>query len=107
LYESCELDGAGYFKQVRYITYPLIKPMILLATVNTLGTQYKTFDLIFTMTQGGPGDLTYTIPINMTKVAFTYGNFGSAAAMGGIFTVVVIASIVLVRWMLRGEEYEY
>lgn len=107
LYESCKLDGAGYIKQVRYIIYPLIKPMILLATVNTLGTQYKTFDLIFTMTQGGPGDLTYTVPINMTKVAFNFGQFGNAAAQGVIFTVVVMISIVIVRAFLRGEEYEY
>lgn len=107
LYESCKLDGASYIKQVRYITYPLIKPMVLLATVNTLGTQYKTYDLIFTMTQGGPGDLTYTVPIYMTKTAFTYGNFGNAAATGTIFTIIVAISIIVARWMLRGEEYEY
>lgn len=55
LYESSKLDGAGYWKQVRYITLPLIKPMILLAAINTLGTQYKSYDLIYTMTQEAPG----------------------------------------------------
>lgn len=107
LYESSKLDGAGYWKQIRYITLPLIKPMILLAAINTLGTQYKSYDLIFTMTQGGPGDLTTTVPIRMTKMAFSYGKFGESAAAGVVFTIVVVASILLVKRLLRGEEYEF
>lgn len=107
LYESSKLDGAGYWKQIRYITLPLIKPMILLAAINTLGTQYKSYDLIFTMTQGGPGDLTTTVPIRMTKIAFSYGKFGESAAAGVVFTIVVVASILLVKRLLRGEEYEF
>lgn len=107
LYESAMLDGASYWKQIRYITLPLIKPMILLATINTLGTQYKSYDLIYTMTQGGPGTLTTTVPINMTKMAFSYGKFGESAATGVIFTIVVMASILLAKRFLRGEEYEF
>lgn len=107
LYESSELDGASFWKQMFYITYPLIKPMILLATINTLGTQYKSYDLIYTMTQGGPGNLTTTVPIIMTKTAFTFGDFGNAASQGVIFTIIVAASIILVRRLLRSEEYEF
>jgi len=107
LYESGELDGASFWKQMTCITYPLIRPMILLAAINTLGGQYKSYDLIFTMTQGGPGTLTYTVPIYMTKTAFNFGKFGNAAATAVIFTVIVALSIVLVRSLLKGEEYEY
>lgn len=107
LYESSGLDGASFWQQMFYITYPLIKPMILLATINTLGNQYKSYDLIFTMTQGGPGDLTTTVPIVMTKTAFTFGDFGNAAALGVVFTVVVAISIIIVRRVLRSEEYEF
>ena len=107
LYESSELDGATYWKQMWHITYPLIKPMILLATINVLGGQFKSFDLIFTMTQGGPGSLTSTVPIVMTKRAFGFGEFGNAASIGVIFTFTVAISIVIVRYILRGEEYEY
>jgi raffinose/stachyose/melibiose transport system permease protein len=107
LYESSYLDGAGFMQQMRKIGFPLIKPMILLATINTLGAQFKSYDLIFTMTQGGPADLTTTVPIVMKKTAFIYGSFGSAAAMGVLFTIVVAVSILLIRWCLRGETYEY
>lgn len=107
LYESCKLDGAGYLKQMTTITFPLIKPMILLSAMNTLGAQFKTYDIIFVMTQGGPGTLTYTTPIHMTKMAFTYGNFGYSAAMGAEFTIVVIFFILLTKRLLKGESYEF
>ena len=107
LYESGSLDGAGYFTQMRLITYPLIQPMILLATINTLGSQFKSYDLIQTMTQGGPGNLTATVPIVMTKTAFNFGYFGRAAAQGVIFTLAVALSIAIVRRLLRGETYEF
>ena len=107
LYESSYLDGASFFRQMFSITFPLIKPMILLSAINTLGAQFKSYDLIFTMTQGGPADLTTTVPIVMKKTAFMFGNFGSAAASGALFTGVVAASILLLRFILRGESYEY
>lgn len=107
VYESAKLDGASFWQQMFLITYPLIKPMILLATINTLGGQYKSYDLIQTMTQGGPGNLTATVPIIMTKTAFTFGKFGEAAAHGVIFTIVVAISIILVRSVLRSEDYEF
>ena len=107
LYECSYLDGANFLTQIRKIVFPLVKPMIQLATVNTLGAQFKSYDLIFTMTQGGPANLTTTVPIVMKKTAFSFGKFGPAASLGVIFTVVVAVSIVVVRRSLRGETYEY
>lgn len=107
LYESSHLDGASYLQQTLQITFPLIRPMILLAAMNTLGAQFKSFDLIYTMTQGGPANLTMTVPIIMKKTAFIFGSFGSAAAIGVVFTIVVALSLILLRRSLRGETYEY
>jgi len=107
LYEASIVDGAGFWKQMFKITYPLIKPMILLTTINTLGRQYKSYGLIYTMTNGGPGTLTTTVPITMIKTAFGWGYMGKAAAMGLILTVVVAISILITKYVLRGEDYEY
>ena len=107
LYECSRLDGASFMQQMTKAVFPLIKPMIQLATVNTLGAQFKSYDLIFTMTQGGPANLTTTVPIVMKKTAFAFGKFGPAASLGVLFTIVVAVSIVLVRRSLRGETYEY
>ena len=107
LYESSYLDGASFSCQVKRIILPLIKPTILLSAMNTLGEQFKSYDLISTMTQGGPADLTITTPLYMKKVGFLFGQFGSAAAIGVIFTIIVSFSVILVRRLLRGESYEY
>lgn len=107
LYESSYLEGASYHQQVMKITLPLIKPTIALAAISTLGGQFKSYDLIFSMTQGGPADLTTTVPIVMKKYAFSFGSFGTAAAMGVLFTIVVAVSLIALRWSLRGETYEY
>lgn len=107
LYESSYMDGAGFFKQTFSITYPLIKPMILLTSINTLGLQFKSYGLIKTMTNGGPGTLTATVPIQIVKTGFGYGYFGSAASMAIILTIVVATSILITRFVLKGESYEF
>lgn len=107
LCESCELDGGGYFQQMTHLILPLIKPMVLLSVMNTMGAQFKTYDIVYVMTQGGPGTLTYTTPIHMTKTAFSFGEFGYSAAMGVEFTIVVIFFILIARFLLRGESYEF
>lgn len=107
LYESSYLDGATYRQQIWKITFPLIKPTITLAAISSLGSQFKSYDLIFSMTQGGPADLTTTVPIVMKKYAFSFGAFGTSAAMGVLFAVVVAVSLIITRWGLRGESYEY
>lgn len=107
IFESAKIEGAGYFKTMWLITYPLIKPMILLAVINTLGTQFKTYNIFSVMTQGGPGYLTYTVPIYMTKLAFTYGKFGYSASIGVIFTLVVILFLFLAKKIVKGDSYEY
>lgn len=105
--ESSKLEGAGYIRQIFSIILPLIRPIILLASISTLGGQFKTYDLIFVMTRGGPGTATYTVPIDMTNTAFTFGEFGYAATMGVILTAVVILCIYLANKFIGGEHYEY
>lgn len=107
LFESSHLDGAGYGKQFFQIVLPLIKPILQLATVFTLTTNFKTFDTVFVLTRGGPGNISMTVPIYMTDTAFTFGEFGYAATMGVGITAVIIASIALAGRLLQGESHEF
>jgi raffinose/stachyose/melibiose transport system permease protein len=59
------------------------------------------------MTQGGPGDTTRTIPIYMILTAFDFGEFGYAACMGIILTVVVIFCTLITTRIFGGEDYEF
>ncbi|MCI8931260.1 MAG: sugar ABC transporter permease [Lachnospiraceae bacterium] len=107
LFESAELEGCNYIKKVRYMILPLIKPTIRLALSMTLVWAFKTYDLVWTMTQGGPANMSMTAPIMMIRTGFSYNQYGYAAAIGMISTVLIGICILLGRAILRGESYEY
>lgn len=107
LMESSILEGAGYPQQYFRIILPLIKPTILLSAINTLTINFKTYDTVFILTRGGPGNLSKTIPIYMTESAFINSEFGFSAAMGVILTVVIMMLIVALRKILEGEQHEF
>ncbi len=107
LFESSKLDGAGYRIQFTQIILPLIKPIVQLSTVYTLATNFKTYDTVFILTRGGPGNLSMTVPIYMIDTAFTYGEFGYSATMGVAITAVIIILITGTNRVLGGEHYEY
>ncbi len=104
--ESSILDGAGYPQQYFQIILPLIKPTILLSTINTLTTNFKTYDTVFILTRGGPGNLSKTVPIYMTESAFINSEFGFSAAMGVILTITITLIILALRKTLEVEQYE-
>lgn len=107
LFESCRIDGASYFRQVRSMVLPLIAPIIKLSTVFTLVLTFKTYDLVFVMTEGGPAELTKTIPLHMITTAFTFNEYGFSAAMGFLLTLLVMFIIILINKSFGGQEYEY
>jgi ABC-type sugar transport system permease subunit len=107
LFESSKLDGASYARQFFSIVLPLIKPIIQLSAVFTLVLAFKSYDLVFVMTEGGPGILSRTIPLQMIDTAFTYSEFGYSAAMGFLLTVAVMLIILITNKLLQGPTYEY
>ncbi|MEM2178685.1 MAG: sugar ABC transporter permease [Candidatus Methanomethylicaceae archaeon] len=79
-YEAAIIDGADAKNIFRYITLPLLKPLLTVVLVLRLLDAFKTFDIIHVMTGGGPGFSTTTISVMIYKIGFIYGNFGLAAA---------------------------
>ncbi|SFT06629.1 carbohydrate ABC transporter permease [Paenibacillus sp. BC26] len=107
LFESSRLDGAGYGRQFFSIVLPLIRPIVQLSAVFTLVMQFKTYDLVFIMTGGGPGTISKTIPLQMIDTAFNYNEYGLSAAMGFTLTIVVAVFIWITNRLLGGQSYEY
>ena len=81
IYEAAAIDGATGFQKFRYMTLPLLKPIILFTTINsTIGT-FQLFDETMNITQGGPANTTITISQYIYNLLFKYQpNFGYAAA---------------------------
>ncbi len=107
IFESSRIDGAGYTRQFFSMVLPLIKPTVLMAATYSLVINFKSYDIVFVMTRGGPGTLSQTVPINIMKTAFNFNEFGYSAAMGILLCVMVMLVVVIVRRILKGESYEY
>ncbi|QMV41217.1 carbohydrate ABC transporter permease [Cohnella cholangitidis] len=105
LYEASELDGAGVWARIRYVTLPSLKGLILLLLVLQLIATSQAFQSQLLMFGGGPDNATLTYLLLTTREAFTYFNFGKASAMGVImFIVLVVFSILTIKTRKGGDE---
>jgi multiple sugar transport system permease protein len=97
-YGAASVDGAGALARFRYITLPLLRPTILTALVIKLIGALLSFDLIYVLTQGGPGESTQTLSFYIWRLAFQDLDIGAAAAASyGFFVVIALLVLVLMR----------
>lgn len=105
LYEAASVNGASPWNQFKHVTFPLMVPVsisvILLGVINT----YKVFDLIFTMTKGGPVDSTTTLPVYTYLETFSFFQFGNGAAASTLTMILPLAlSYFYVRSLTQEER---
>lgn len=103
LYEAASVDGAGYWRTVWRIILPVISPILLVAAFLRGIDAFRTFDVIYVLTNGGPGSSTTTASIFIYKTAFKDGNIGEAAAASILIAVMllILFSILLKRLAVR------
>jgi multiple sugar transport system permease protein len=94
-YEAAMIDGASKAQMLWTITLPLLRPTIVTAALFRLIDSLKTFDIIFVMTQGGPGGASDTINIYLFNTAFAYFHMGMASSMVVIFFAIVLGVAIL------------
>lgn len=97
-FEAALVDGASSWQTLRYITLPLLSPAMLVALLIRLMDSFKTFDLIFVLTQGGPGMSTEILNYYTYRYGFKFFHMGYASALSWLLVVIVtIISMILVR----------
>lgn len=94
-YEAAVIDGASYWRAVRSVVLPLLKPIIFIGAFLRAVNAFRTFDVIYVLTGGGPGTLTTTTSIYVYKEAFSSGQFGEAAAASLIIAALFIPVLPL------------
>src|SRR5690349_24101615 len=98
-YESAMIDGATFWQMFRYITLPLITPFLFIAAMIRMIDAVKSFDIIFAITQGGPGTASETINLYLYSVAFTYYDLGYGSAIAVILFLLIIALAALLLFL--------
>ncbi|MBB4276126.1 multiple sugar transport system permease protein [Rhizobium mongolense] len=101
-YESAEIDGANAWQKFRYLTLPMIAPFLMVGVIIRSIDAVKSFDIIYAMTQGGPGTASETINIYLYNTAFSYYDIGYGSAMAVVFFVVIVA-LSFVLMMVRAR----
>jgi multiple sugar transport system permease protein len=94
-YESALIDGASRWDMFRFITLPLVMPFLMVAIIIRTIDALKSFDIIFVMTQGGPGTASETINIYLYLQAFAFFNIGHASAVVIVFFVIILALAII------------
>lgn len=98
LYESAQVDRASNWYIFSRITLPLAAPLMILALVFRIIDAFKTVDVVWVLTAGGPGSSTETISFTLYKLAFSFYKTGSASALAVIMLVTVIGmSNILIK----------
>ena len=104
-YESADIDGATGWQKFRYITLPMLAPFMLVAAILRCIDAVKSFDIIFAMTQGGPGTASETLNIYLYSVAFVYYDVGYGSAIAVVFFLLVVALSVLLLVLRRRTQW--
>lgn len=103
-YEAAEIDGATGWQQFKYITFPLIKPILKIDAVLIITGSLKYYDLVAVMTSGGPNHATEVMSTYMYYEAFNVLKYGYASAIGVILMVLCMVAVGISNLVFRTEK---
>jgi multiple sugar transport system permease protein len=104
LYEAAALDGARAVRRFIDITVPVMRPVILTVLLLNFIYTFKTFDTVFIMTRGGPGDATTVLPIYAYTVGFSFFRLGDGAVATTLLLIIPLTLSLIYFWLTRREE---
>jgi multiple sugar transport system permease protein len=100
-YEAARMEGASALQIFIYVTLPLMRPVIMVTLLIRLIFAVRTYDLIYIMTRGGPGQATDLVSYFIYRQAFVGLNIGQAAAMSVILLLIVLALTAYLHRYMR------
>jgi len=105
-YEAAEMDGANAWQRFRYVTWPNLRYLVVVASTLDIINTIRHYDIIGVMTQGGPAGGTEVLPVLLYNTAFRANRFGDAAAIGVALLVLVLAFAILYVRLTRPDRPE-
>jgi multiple sugar transport system permease protein len=106
VFEAASVDGATWWARTRQITLPLLMPAIVFAAVFRGIDAFRTFDLVYGLTGGGPGQATTTLSFEAFRSGFSFFRYGYASAVSYFMVVVASIGITLLFRLVRVRRSE-
>jgi multiple sugar transport system permease protein len=103
LYEAATIDGAGGWQRFRYVTLPLLQPIILIVTLFSVIFTFADFQLVYVLTHGGPQNATQLFATYAFDIAMGAGQLGLGASVAlAMFPALALLILALTIYMRRG-----
>jgi ABC-type sugar transport system permease subunit len=106
LYEAAEIDGADWLGKIRYVTIPMISPVILFNVVMAIIGTFQIFAEPYIMTGGGPEDKTRFVAMFVYDQAFKYHRLGYASAVAWVLFLIIVA-LTLLTFRISKKHVHY
>lgn len=106
LYESADIDGAGYFYKLRRITIPMLSPTLFFVVTVTMINAFQTFGQIDMLTRGGPQNETNLLVYSIYREAFVNYQYGTASAQAVILFAIILL-MTLIQFKLGEKKVHY
>jgi ABC-type sugar transport system permease subunit len=103
--EAALVDGANVWQRFRFITLPWMRPVLMVVLVTNVIFGFLQFDVIYAITQGGPGDSTNLLSMLLYKEIFQFSNVGVGSAVAVILGLVAFGvGLIFVKFLYRQES---
>jgi multiple sugar transport system permease protein len=106
LYEASYLDGATKWQQFKYITWPCVTPTTFYILVLLVVSTFKSYDIMYITTQGGPGEATKVLAYHIYNSAFVSSKFGYASSLAMVLlAIVLLVTLIQFRFEKKFTSY--
>jgi len=106
VFEAGSVDGANWFQRTLYLTLPLLMPAIIFAAVFRAIDAFRTFDLVYGLTNGGPGESTTTLSFQAFQNGFEFQHYGYASAISYVMVIAAAIGITLLFKVVKVRRFE-
>ena len=106
VFEAGSVDGANWFQRTLYLTLPLLAPAIVFAAVFRGIDAFRTFDLVYGLTNGGPGTSTTTLSFQAFQNGFEFQHYGYASAISYVMVIAAAIGITLLFKVVKVRRLE-
>ena len=107
LHHAATLDGASEWQRLRYLTVPMIRPVLVSISVIQVIFSLKVFDLVWVMTKGGPGESSAVLGTYLYRRAFEQQDYGYASAVAVSMFAIIFTVTYLYYRLMKVDAVEY
>ena len=102
--DAAAIDGAGWFSRLRLIILPMMLPAVFLVLVLRVTDVFRTYDIVFAATGGGPGDSTNLLMLSAVKQGLQFFDIGYGSAISIMMTLCIAAMVAVLVLTMRGID---